>query len=158
MAFRMPAELQAIMRDMERMSNEEAERRALADPVANKLTKVIKGGLQYRFYSGGKNGRGSIVRFCYSRLSRCDAEIQTGTNEMTTKPTGQQIALAEFADSCECAYCGGTIYGALVWVGDDDYCVGCFMERFAQDITELLQIVADICQPLPSVALAIAAE
>lgn len=68
------------------------------------------------------------------------------------------LRMSYHSDRCECAYCGGTIYGGLAWVGDDDYCVGCFMERFAQDITELLQIVADICQPLPSVALAIAAE
>ena len=58
-----------LMRDMwadiERASMEREEKAAKLDPIKHKLSRVIRGGLRYKYYET-KNGRGSQVRFCYS--------------------------------------------------------------------------------------------
>lgn len=52
--------------DIQRSSNEAEKRRAEADPVKHKLSRVIEGGTGYSYYDAGKNGRGSRVRYCYA--------------------------------------------------------------------------------------------
>lgn len=48
----------------QRFQNEQEEKRAKADPVSNRLSKVFENS-NYRFYRA-KDGRGREVRFCYS--------------------------------------------------------------------------------------------
>jgi len=53
-----------VWRDLERDRNQRERERAEADPAAHRNSRVMeKAG--YRYFST-KNGRGSIVRFCYS--------------------------------------------------------------------------------------------
>lgn len=50
--------------ELDRQRDEvEAARR---DPVKHKLSRLMEDGDRYRYWPGGKDGRGRLVRFCYS--------------------------------------------------------------------------------------------
>ena len=55
-----------LFRDMEQTSRANEEKRAQADPVKHRLTKVMRGTTDYYMADAGKDGRGSRVRFCRS--------------------------------------------------------------------------------------------
>lgn len=58
-------EIQELFADFSRMNREREEAAAKADPAKHKLSRVMENS-RYRFWDGGKNGRGQTVRFCYS--------------------------------------------------------------------------------------------
>jgi len=64
------ARLQAALAPLWREIELDAQRRetemARRDPAKHKLSKLMEAGSHYRYWSGGKDGRGRTVRFCYS--------------------------------------------------------------------------------------------
>jgi len=66
-----PPEVQKIFHnlwaDMQRQRNEAEKSAAQADPVKHRLSKVMEGGNTGYCYHERTNGRGSRVRFCYSK-------------------------------------------------------------------------------------------
>jgi hypothetical protein len=57
--------IQGIFADFPRMNREREAAAAKADPAKHKLSRVFNDS-RYRFYDAGRNGRGQVVRFCYS--------------------------------------------------------------------------------------------
>lgn len=82
---RLPAEFVRFLRDMEQDSMAAEQRRAEADPVKHKLSRVFPPGrpLNYRYYEGGTR-RGRNVRFCWS-TSRNVAGYFLAWREVSTK-------------------------------------------------------------------------
>lgn len=58
--------LKALLHDMNKMAQDSAIREAKSDPVKHKLTKIMEDDSNYGYFSAGKNGRGSAVRYCYT--------------------------------------------------------------------------------------------
>lgn len=54
-----------MWRDLRKRENDREAEAAKRDPAKYRLSKVIEGGLQYKYYEE-RNGNGSRVRFCYS--------------------------------------------------------------------------------------------
>lgn len=54
-----------LMADIQRSGIEIESKRAAADPAANKLSRVMDN-TAYRYWNGGKDGRGRSIRFCWS--------------------------------------------------------------------------------------------
>lgn len=55
-----------MLRDFERANDDREEAAAKADPVKHKKTKLFRGGLRYRYWPAGKDGRGREIRFAYT--------------------------------------------------------------------------------------------
>lgn len=58
--------IQKLLRDLQQDQLSDASRRAKADPKKNKMTRVMEKPMSYRYYSGGKNGKGQKVWFCWT--------------------------------------------------------------------------------------------
>lgn len=54
-----------LFMEMERDRNKAEEVRAKADPLAHKKTRVMAN-TGYRYWNAGRDGRGSLVLFCWS--------------------------------------------------------------------------------------------
>lgn len=57
--------LAPLFEEIEQANNLHAKREAEKDPLAHKLSRVMKN-TAYRYYDGGRNGQGSRVWFCWS--------------------------------------------------------------------------------------------
>lgn len=66
MNARLQAALSPLWREMELEAQRRETETARRDPAKHKLSKLMESGSNYRFWSGGKDGRGRTVRFCYS--------------------------------------------------------------------------------------------
>ena len=75
-----------LYRDLEQDRNRREHEAAEADPKAHKLSRVMlgRGGLNYRWYPAGRNGRNQIVRFCWSLHRNC-AGYFLGWREVQSK-------------------------------------------------------------------------
>jgi hypothetical protein len=59
-------ELDRLFAEFEQDNRRRELEAAKADPKKHKLTKVFENRTNYRYYPGGKDGRGWEVRFCWS--------------------------------------------------------------------------------------------
>jgi len=87
------AALARISRSIIADDNKREAERAKADPKAHKLSRVIEGkhGTNYRYTSGGLDGKGRSVLFCWS-LHRNVAGYFLGWREVYSKPRGKRGA------------------------------------------------------------------
>lgn len=61
-------ELQPILREIEENRLKKEELTARSAPRANRLSRVFRGPIRYRYYRAGKDGRGRKVIYCYSTV------------------------------------------------------------------------------------------
>lgn len=86
-----PAPLQRLMgdmmRDIQQSAMKRAEQDAKSDPARFRLSRIFPAGVDnnYRYYDGGKNGRGSHVRFCYSVNRNIGGYFLTWRETITAK-------------------------------------------------------------------------
>lgn len=55
-----------LFESLHQRSMEAARKKIEADPKAHKLTKIMDKPMSYRWYPGGKNGKGQKVLFCWT--------------------------------------------------------------------------------------------
>lgn len=78
------ARLAPLFADLERQHCERLAEAAKQNPLANKLTRVFDGRMNYRYFGTVKNRKGQSVRFCWS-VTRNVAGFFLGWREITMK-------------------------------------------------------------------------
>lgn len=81
--------IQRMLADLEQDRLRRHSERASKDPERHKFSKVFPGGLRWRYFSAGKDGRGRRVRFCWSTTKNA-AGYHLCWREVVSKDRGKR--------------------------------------------------------------------